>query len=478
MSTELAQQWLNNHSPVIPALNENHQQILELIERKNQPKELNKIAIRDPGLALALLCKVNASRGPKSGRDVVESPQAAISLLGDKMAYQLFESHPVAEHMLSDETAIYLFQQLMERACHNETQAESWALANGYPLIEQLKITALLAYLGETLCCVHDYKAYVDYLKKGATVEAAQQVFSFSFDELTLVVCQALHLPEFFTRALASSQDPGQRARLMGFSSTLCQQCENGWYSQDMVKTYEAFAEFLQMPLDKVITKTHEFAILAARQSYIQQAWHPASRLLLIEDRHWINSLQKPAPKTVAEKTAAPEPVEEKAADTQSEIRRLVKLPETTQSQLLNICIKGLYKDLQLSKVCLLMLSQDKTSIQNRMAIGIEDTAPFRSYRIDVQKAGLLKILLNKPQAVWINNDSYKKYQQLIPQSFMASIMTNQFVAMSLFVGDKPIGVIYADRTDSTQPVDQALFTQFKQLISLTSKALTLLAKR
>ena len=134
--------------------------------------------------------------------------------------------------------------------------------------------------------------------------------------------------------------------------------------------------------------------------------------------------------------------------------------------------------DLGASKVSLLLLSKDQQWLQNRMSIGIEQASPFRNYRIEYARSGLLKMLLTKPQAIWINKDSFKKYQKLIPQSLMAHIMTDQFLAMSLFIGSNPVGIVYVDRSDTATPIDQTLFSQFKQLITLASKALTLLSKK
>ena len=112
------------------------------------------------------------------------------------------------------------------------------------------------------------------------------------------------------------------------------------------------------------------------------------------------------------------------------------------------------------------------------MSRGIQKDAAFKQYQIETSKAGLLKILLNKPQAIWINGISFKKYQKIIPPSLLASIMTTDFLAMSLFIGEKPVGIIYADRTDTIDKLDEKAFTEFKQLITLTSKALTVISKR
>jgi len=42
----------------------------------------------------------------------------------------------------------------------------------------------------------------------------------------------------------------------------------------------------------------------------------------------------------------------------------------------------------------------------------------------------------------------------------LANIMTSDFLAMSLFIAEKPIGIIYADRSQSTTPIDENTFLQ------------------
>ncbi|MCP4075647.1 MAG: hypothetical protein GY744_05640 [Gammaproteobacteria bacterium] len=56
--------------------------------------------------------------------------------------------------------------------------------------------------------------------------------------------------------------------------------------------------------------------------------------------------------------------------------------------------------------------------------------------------------------------------------------MTKKLLATSLFNGEKPVAIIYTDHSKSTIPITEKDFTQYKQLISLSSKALAFLAKK
>ena len=476
MSLKQADQWLQKHTPIIPTLDFNLDAIQQKLEQ-DPDANLSDDLSRDPGLILHLLSKVNVKRGGSSGRDLVESPEAAAALLGASNLHALITERPACRNILKKREQVFLFQQIINRGFHNQEQATQWARLAGYKQVDSLRNMALMSYLGELLCCLYDFTVYFEYIQAGATESACQQLFGFRFSHLTEAVANNLHLPELLALSITGSTIKEPKAQLLGLTATICHQCEYGWSDQSLTHAYQQIADLLKIPLDKVIKETHRFAIIAARQSWVEEAWHPASRLILIKDQHYVFPKQESssAPK------AAQAPVssnQTKKLTIEARIKHLVRQTHCKQTDILNTCVKGLFEEKGFSRVCVFLLSQDKQMIQNRINIGLDAQSPFRNYKIELTKSGLLKMLLSKPQAIWINNDSFKKYHKLLPPSLMASIMTNQFIAMSLFIGNQPLGIVYADRTGTAQTLDPSSFSQFKQLISLTSKALTLLAKR
>lgn len=482
MTVDKAQQWLQQNPYLIPALSHKQNEIVSLLELHQHSQKVVQIAVSDPGLCLGLLSKINSNRGPDSARDIVESPQAAIALLGDKVAHTLYKDFSLAETDLTQPHQLFLFQQLINRSLHNETLVEMWSNQLGLQNIEIIKVSALLSYIGELLCCVHDFKNYLRYIKAGANEQQCEQAFGFKFFELTEVLCETLKLPSLITRALPYKQDTGQNATLLNFTSRLCHQYEHGCYSEGVDSIFEQFSEWLESPIDAVISKTHEYTIQAARNTAVANAWQPAARLLLIQDQHWsapatgdegLNPQQaKAADKPAASSTSVtPDQVLKK-------IKSLLHQPSTKQSDVLKTCLQIVIRDFSMSRVSLLLLTPNKKGLSNRMSMGVEKDSPLNKFSIELDKSGLLRILLNKPQAVWINNDSLKKYHKLIPQSFLASTMTDNFLAMSLFMAEKPLGIVYTDRSRADDKISPEAFSQFKNLISVTSKALTLLSKR
>ena len=60
--------------------------------------------------------------------------------------------------------------------------------------------------------------------------------------------------------------------------------------------------------------------------------------------------------------------------------------------------------------------------------------------------------------------DNYAKFARLLPAEFMHTIDCKEFFIMSIFNGDQPHGVIYADRADSQRPMRSADYQLFKGL--------------
>ena len=506
MSNSKAINWLQNHSDTIPAIHQTHNEIIELLEQGNRSQDIVSFTASDPGLSLEILKKVNANRGASTGREIVSSTQSGIALLGDQVTYTLLKEFSVAKNILDKPYQLFLFRQIINRSYHNEVQVAEWADENGYPHIDQLKACALLTYSGEVLCCVYDFDNYLKYIRSGSLSGEEVRYFGFSFSQLTEALCQKFNLPEIIINSQPHKNTEDQKEKLLFFIAKLCHQSEHGWYTEIQQENFQQFADFLQQPVDTVISKFHLFSVIAANKSIIPDAWQAASRLILIKDEAWtpppggtaepVKKLHSAQPQTVkttaTENTIKPDNSQQASAthkvneiqssnvenDVFNRLKQLLKKPQTSQSEILNCCLNGLAKDFSLNKVSLLLLSKNKQKLQNRMSVGLEKENPFKQYQIDVAKAGLLKILLNKPQAIWVNKSNLKKYEHIIPKSLIASIMTSNFLAMSLFIGEKPIGIIYADRSETTIPIDDKDFTQFKQLISLTGKALTFLAKR
>ena len=65
----------------------------------------------------------------------------------------------------------------------------------------------------------------------------------------------------------------------------------------------------------------------------------------------------------------------------------------------------------------------------------------------------------------------------MLPGSFKATNLSQNFFLMSLFVGKKSVGFVYCDRSNTEQNLDHHLYSEFKSCLMLTNKALAFIAQ-
>ena len=159
-------------------------------------------------------------------------------------------------------------------------------------------------------------------------------------------------------------------------------------------------------------------------------------------------------------------------------IKALLQTSNPTQAQLLDLLLVHLHDELLLSRVVLMLLSPDQTKLGTRAGKGIDEHSPIRTLVIDIDRESLLKTLLRKPQSVWVDADSYHKFEAALPSRFKISFLHENFFLMSLHVGAKPIGLVFCDRAQAVAKLDRISYVKFKSAITLISKALTTLARR
>jgi hypothetical protein len=556
VSVKSAQQWLKSHSPSLPALQIFHRQATLRGRKGAQSANLVLAIGQDPGLSLAMLQRVNRQRGPDSERDPIESYAAGLALLGEPATLNLVRRHPVAESLLQDSDQLDSYHRIINRCLLNEFQVVYWARVAGYQQLEPIRLAARLAYVGEALCCAHDHAYYQRLNSSGAETGGETD---FSFDQLSIALCKAFHLPELVLQSLSARDDAGQRSRLVRLLARFSKDCEQNWFSDALLKSSEGLAAMLQQPTDTVQRQLRLNAIEAARQSPLAQTWQAAAGLVQVwspqagnesadnvqptpqpvavapaqtlqpapdgsdstetvdvaaaQPRTDIQSTEtqqvdpppplaasacatepEPAPGSDAQPVIEPAPpsppARQPALDGASarprrsaapqvqsaaeRIKALARDPDVSQTKVIRACIDGLISDIPLDRVCLLLLSRDKQKLQNRMNAGVDAGSPLRQFEVTVATGGLFKVLLNKPQALWLNPDNYEKYQKLVPDDFMACILNEDFFTMSLFIEDKPVGVMFGDARVKGEPLSKKRFIRFKQLVMLCSKALTL----
>ncbi len=471
MTETAARTWLSSHHDIIPALEVNHRRALETLEDHARTlRDLADVIVLDPGMSVSLYHEVNARQ--RNEQHAVDSVHAALALMGDSAIADLVMQHKVLDETHPDALRRQSYHQLMSRSYHLLAQLDNLIAIQGVQAINEIRSAALLHNVGEFCACLFDHDRYQRYQEEfresGSDVKSAKAVYSFSFHELGRIYAEKSYLPALVSESLDENIPSGRKARLIQMAADISHQAEVGWYHSAMKATEEVCAAYLNQSVEGFERRLQQIAIDCARSSPFDDVLPAASRLIMLPD---LERPAKPAPRLEIK----PEPG---GHEFETSIKSLLRTQNPTQAQLLDLLLGHLHDDLHLTRVALMLLSPDKTKLGTRAGKGIDEHSPIRTLVTDIGKAGVLNSLVTKSQALWVEPESYKKYEAALPNRFKAAFLHESFYLMPYQVDGKPMGMIYADRSQAVNKLDKVTYIKFKSAVMLTSKALTYLAKQ
>lgn len=479
MSDSNAKTWLSSHKKSLPALDIFHQKALETLNIKTSSlSDLADIISLDPGMSIALFEKMNAKRNG-SKRPRLDSIHSLLSLMGIPAVTSFvsqFQSLNSSE--VSNDTR-RAYHQLMSRNLHLMHQSAQLIKLQGMDDTHEIQAAAVLHNVGEIYACLFDFQQYKNYqqisLPNKTAAENAEVIFGFNFTELGQLLSHELHLPDLAREAQQQSKNISRKARTLQIAAEITQQAETGWSHDAFTQSISFGAEYLDYPAANLRKKVLSTALDAARDFPIDDVFPAIARAILLP------TVAKPKPKPIPILKPAPKPAIKKQPPVlatpsfSDKVKSLIKSPTATQAGIIELLIKELAEELKLSRVVLMLLSKDSAVLSTRMSKGLGTESPLLKLQIKMSQSGLIKNLITKPQSLWVKSANFKKYEPLLPGNFRASAQSENFFLMSLFIGEKPIGMIFCD---STKTLDELSYKSFKSNLLLTGKALTFLSQR
>jgi hypothetical protein len=471
MTESAARTWLSSHHDIIPALEVLHARALEILEDHTKTlRDLAEVIVLDPGMSVSLYHEVN-NQLVQGNKQSVDSVHAALSLLGDGKIADLVMQHKVLGETHPDALRRQAYHQLMSRTYHLLAQLESFVSIQGIRAINEIRSAALMHNIGEFCACLFDHERYQRYQQKfrqlGIDANAAKEVFSFDFHELGRIYAEKSYLPALVTESLDENIPAGRKARLIQLAADVSHQAEIGWYHSAMKATEEVCAAYLNQSLEGFDRQLQQVAIACARKSPFDDVLPAASRLIMLPD---LEQTDKPAVQLELKTDPGGQEFEHR-------IKALLRTQNPTQAQLLDLLLGHLHDDLHLTRVALMLLSRDHSKLGTRAGKGIDEHSPVRTLVLDIGNASVLKSLMSKSQALWVEPENYSSYEAALPARFKSAFLHESFFLMSLHVNTNPVGLIYADRSLGVNKLDKVTYIRFKSAILLTSKALTYLGK-
>jgi len=447
----------------LPILESTHAALKGLADHAEtvRTSELVDVVLRDPLLTAHALRYINQRERGSLAADVV-SVESVILLMGVNAFLERYTRHVTVESMLLPKHAANYFALLRDIATARLAArlAREFGLIRFDARLDEIYITALMANLPNLL----------RHLEVGLPDKAPPV----DVDSVPLSLFGRWHLPDVFVTLLDESGSSSQRSLLHQAALRLAERLQLGWWQEGIDADIHLAAHMLGISQGQAWRVVYTAMLHFARKDWPYAQIFPPARWLVMLPGEW----PKPKPK---EQAATPSaqiaqiPAKASLADIMRELQRGSE-SGASFNQTMGLAVRALSEGIGLRRIVFSLLMAGQNILKTRYIIGAAQEDPLRTFQIDLTAPHLFTRLMQKPQSVWLTQANRAQFEALLPRGLRAAAGQGDFMAMSLFVDERPVGLFFADSGGG--PQSEAQYNAFKQVCLLTGQCLTRQAKR
>ncbi len=465
---ENLQNWGNKiGSKPIPVLKSTISKLHSLCTNdKAEIHQIVDVIEEDPALCVQVLrISNNQTRG--SLRTDITSINQALMIMGTEKVNLLPNRLPSIEENVSAESRELLLITY-SRAYHAAAQALAWANIRKDMTPDEVYVASLLYFLGEIIVAIYApsklksiYKMRQE--KNIATEEAEYIVLGFTLDNLTLLLAKKWLLPVLVQEALIPENTAQPRSYGIMLAVQLIRHAEFNWYNEKTLQIEQDAAEWLEVSNDQLVADVHQLAAKVARHSSQYKIRPLAYHLPLLPapEKKVLKEQQESATICLLPQVNILQEVLHTLKEDSSSLKNI--------NDVMTLVLKGMHDGIGLNRVVFLMLNSEKNLLKISASAGADNDLEFNSMSVNLRTRNLFYILLEKQQAIWLNSTNLKKMWPLTPPEIKKLCTSQTFFAMSVHVGDKPIGLFFADRHSKVCELDLNSYNHFKTLCTETA---------
>jgi hypothetical protein len=120
------------------------------------------------------------------------------------------------------------------------------------------------------------------------------------------------------------------------------------------------------------------------------------------------------------------------------------------------------------AQVLFAMLSRDRRRLRTRLVLGIEPGHGLGALDLELGQRHLFGLLMGKPQSLWLKPENAARYLGLLPAEQHGWIDARGSYLMSLFAGERPLGLLYAGGATA----GETGYRRFRELCHATAEAM------
>jgi HD-like signal output (HDOD) protein len=431
--------------------------------------DLSKVVGHDVSMAARFLRIASSALFNRQGR-TVDTINAAIVRIGFDAIRELAVSLALIEHVLNGEPHARV-TRTMTRAFHAATQAKALVGLANEDRLEEVFAAALLHELGSMLFWARgDEEGVALEALQAAGVpeaEAERQVLGFSLLELSAELADEWHLGELMKLALSSNWQAASRQ-----SAERSAQIRAVLWGHEIARTVEqegqgspAVRELLQRIASEL--DLDEVALNTLVEESFQESGDIATRYGMPKAAAPTKTAANATGHAMQQSTPTPTPNPQSQIEILQEIGDAIS-QRLSLNELVALVLKGIFAGLGFDRTYFALLSPDRKQLQCRYVLGNTPPEFLNSTRPFLPKDDPFSGALHSASPVLLTP------QDLALQPENSGWLSYSTCAiMPIVVQAKPIGLLYADRAVSQDPLDDTAFRGFQlfgqQLVTILS---------
>lgn len=430
--------------------------------------DLSRIILRDANLTARVLRVANSATYNVTGA-TISTISRAIVYLGFNLVRDISMSLAIIDALLSGKVKERALN-LMAQSFHAAVQARDFAERRGDDAVEEIFIAALLKHIGEiTFWCVagEEGEQIVELIEnRGFSEEMAQkEVLGFTLDQLTLGLTADWHISDLLHSAINKPKMDNPRIRDIVNAIELSEAAEKSWSSKETIAIANKIAKQLDIKEDKIIAELHENAKKAAEFAQMFGA-SAIIQYMPIDDMH-IESEEDEH----AFDADCPQP------DPLLQLNILRDLSGMLAEKpglniILEIILEGIYRGVGLDRTVFAMMTTDKKAVKGKYALGKDNQSFVSRFHFSLQTDNIFSKLTRQPEPVWIKDTQSRESKEMISDEVRLALACRAFFVAPLVIGERVIGLIYADRQPSNRELDVESYESFKHFVQQANQAL------
>jgi len=449
----------------MPIFSNTAQNIYSSLESsKKGAMELASVILQDPNLTAKLL-KVSNSVHYNPSKQKMSTISRAFVILGANVVRELTIACSFFESIISPENKHQANKEIAN-AIHAAVQAKEIAIACNDSSPEEVFIATLLNNIGPiTFWCFGGKQCqYIsDLLQTGnyTQEQAETKVLGFTLDELGKGLCKSWNLGGLIEQAIDQPDSPNNRIQTINLAKQVTQAIAEGWDSEAMTVCLNKLETLtgLDTATSKALLKKNTASAVNIAGKF---GAHDASQF-------------------IQRTPEAKKPVTTNNNITDKSKIQFHILQDITQhlsgsiniNFLLEMVVEGIHRGLDMDRSLLCILSPDKKTLNEKLAIGWNKDLNAAKIKLEVSDfpANLFFKALDSNSAFWAKPI---KDRALYTPSVINNVGKSECFLIPIHTSNNPIGLIYTDCSIDNKPLTQEDFKVAKHFTQQANIGLAL----